>query len=86
MYFEFDNFSYVMYIFTRHGHWHDARDLIEYPWSVGLFDHESPLKTLANRLDSDQAWILIRFQTAWNYEVYMISDPVRDMKDIFKRS
>ena len=52
-------FSYVMYIFTRHGHWHDARDQLEYPWSVfeivGLFDHESPLKTLANRLDSDQA-------------------------------
>ena len=34
MYVEFDNFPYVMYIFTRHGHWHDARDLIEYPWSV----------------------------------------------------
>ena len=34
MYLEFDNFSYVMYIFTHHGHGHDARDLIEYPWSV----------------------------------------------------
>ena len=34
MYLEFDNFSYVMYIFTRHGHWHDARYLLEYPWSV----------------------------------------------------
>ena len=36
---------------------------------VGLFDHESPLvvtplKTLANSLDSDQARNLIRFQTA----------------------
>ena len=29
-----DNFSYVMYIFTRHGHRQDARDLIEYPWFV----------------------------------------------------
>ena len=28
------NFSYVMYIFTRHGHRHDEGDLIEYPWSV----------------------------------------------------
>ena len=34
VYLEFDKFSYVMYIFTRHGHLHDARDLIEYPWSV----------------------------------------------------
>ena len=24
----------VMYIFTRHGHWHDARYLLEYPWCV----------------------------------------------------
>ena len=35
MYLEFDNFSYVtyvMYIFTRHGHRHDARDQIEYQW------------------------------------------------------
>ena len=64
MYLEFDNFSYVMYIFTRHGHRQDARDLILIPMVcfeiVGLFDHESPLvetplKTLAKRLDSDQA-------------------------------
>ena len=34
MYLEFDNFSYVTYIFTRHGHRLDARDLIEYPGSV----------------------------------------------------
>ena len=34
MYLEFDNFTYVMDIFTRHGHRHDARDQIEYPWSV----------------------------------------------------
>ena len=34
MHLEFDKFSYVMYIFTGHGHWHDASDLIEYPWSV----------------------------------------------------
>ena len=34
MYLEFDNFSYVMYILTHHGYRHDARDLIEYPWSV----------------------------------------------------
>ena len=31
---EFGNFTHVMYIFTRHGHRQDARDLIEYPWSV----------------------------------------------------
>ena len=64
MYLEFDNFSYVMYNFTRHGHRHDACDQIEYPWSffeiVGLFDNESPLvvtplKTLADSLDSDMA-------------------------------
>ena len=92
MYLEFDNFSYVMYFFTRHGHWHDARDLIE--WIpvvcfeiVGLFDHESPLVvTPLNSLDSDQARNFIRFQTAWNYDVYMNSDPVRDMKDMFNRS
>ena len=34
MYLDYVNFSYVMYIFTRHGHRHDACDLIEYPWSV----------------------------------------------------
>ena len=34
MFLEFDNFSYVMHIFTRHGHRHVACDLIEYPWSV----------------------------------------------------
>ena len=47
--------------------------LIEYPWSVfeivGLFDHKSPLvvtplKTLANSLESEQARNFIRFQTA----------------------
>ena len=56
----------------RHGHRHDTCHLIEYQWLyeiVGLFDHESlladtPLITFANSLDSDQAEILIRFQTA----------------------
>ena len=60
MYLEFDNFSYVMYIFTRHGHCLTRRarpDRIPVVCFeiIGLFDHEPPLKTLANRLDSDQA-------------------------------
>ena len=64
MYLESDNFSYVMYIFTRHGHRLDARDLIEYPWSVLklsvslIMNHPTggnTTETLANRLDSDQA-------------------------------
>ena len=65
MYFEFDNFSYAMYIFKSQGHRHDARvrpDRIPVVCFeiVGLFDHESPLVvtpliTLANSLDSDQA-------------------------------
>ena len=65
MYLEFNNFSYAMYIFKRHGHRHDARvrtDRIPVVCFeiVGLFDHESslvvtPLITLANSLDSDQA-------------------------------
>ena len=33
-YLEFDNVSYVMYVFTRHGLRHDTRNLIEYPGSV----------------------------------------------------
>ena len=55
MYLEFDNFSYVMYIFTRHGHRHDTRDLIEYPWSVLKLSVSLIMKTIAKRLDSDQA-------------------------------
>ena len=59
MYLEFDNFSYVMYIFTRHDHRLDRITVVCFE-IVGLFDHESPLvvtplKTLANRLDPDQA-------------------------------
>ena len=33
----FNNLSCIMYVFTRHGHRHDKRDLIEYPWSVLIF-------------------------------------------------
>ena len=65
-YLEFDNFTYVMYIFTRHGHCPLTRrgrpDRIPVVCFeiVGLFDHESSLmvtslKTLANSLDLDQA-------------------------------
>ena len=53
MYLEFDNFSYVMYIFTRRAR-PDRIPVVCFE-IVGLFDHEPPLKTLANRLDSDQA-------------------------------
>ena len=54
---------------------------------VGLFNHESPLVvTPLNSLDSDQVRNSIRFQTAWNYDVFMNTDPVRDMKGIFNRS
>ena len=73
IYLEFDNFSYVMYIFTCHGRRHDARPeripVVCFE-IVCLFDYESlvvtPLKTLANSLDSDliRPEILIRFQTA----------------------
>ena len=59
MYLEFDNFSCVMYIFTHHGHRPDRIPMVYFE-IVGIFDHESPLvvtplKTLANSLDSDQA-------------------------------
>ena len=75
-----------MYIFTRHGQWNARpyRILVVFLEIVGLFDHEPPLVvTPLNSLDSDQVRNFIRFQTAWNYDVYMNSDPVRDMKDIF---
>ena len=54
-------FICIMYIFTRHGHRHNARDLIEYPWSVLKLSVSltggivTLLITLANSLDSDQA-------------------------------
>ena len=59
MYLELDNFSCVMYIFTRHGHRPDRIPMVYFE-IVGLFDHDLPLvvtllKTLANSLDSDQA-------------------------------
>ena len=56
MYLEFDNFSYVMYVFTplTRRVRPDRIPVVCFE-IVGLFDHEPPLKTLANRLDSDQA-------------------------------
>ena len=48
-----------MYVFSRHGHRLDARDLIEYPWSVLklsvslIMNH--PWWFIRNSLDSDQA-------------------------------
>ena len=59
MYLEFDNVSYVMYIFTRHGTQPDRIPVVCFE-IVGLFDHQSqlvvtPQKTLANSLDTDQA-------------------------------
>ena len=59
---------------------------------VGLFDHESPLvgtplKTLANTVWTQiRPEIRIRFQTTWNYDVYINLDPARSIKYIFKRS
>ena len=60
MYLGFDNFSYVHNVYF-HASWPLTRrarpDRIPVVCFeiVGLSDHESPLKTLENRLDSDQA-------------------------------
>ena len=67
MYLEFDNVSYVMYIFTCHGHAQPDRIPMVCFEIVGLFDHQSqlvvtPQKTLANSLDTDLARNFGRFQ------------------------
>ena len=57
-----------MYIFTRHGHRHDARpDRIPRVavLIVGLFDHESPLVVTPLTVWTQiRPEILVRFQTA----------------------